>query len=232
MPRVLAVEDDIICQSLIACALEGQGIQLSMATTLSEAKNLLNGSLPYDLVLLDLVLPDGEGITFLEFMQKTEQFRLIPVVLFTVKSDLDTKLAAFGLGADDYLTKPINPLELRARVDLRIRKCELRRREMDLLTLGGLAINLPLMQAYQIVNSTQVPIDLTSKEFKILTILGKNTGRIFSRSELIRLVWGTKTHVVERTVDSHVCGLRKKLGSYSHYVENVIGEGYRLVVLG
>lgn len=231
MSRVLLIEDSSTSQLIVAGALSGSEIALDWVKTVSEAKRYLEHiQAVVDLIILDLILPDGDGISLLGQIRSDQRFRTTPVLLLTGKEDISSKLSAFSLGADDYLTKPINPLELRARIDMHLRKVAQNRREQDVLRRGGLSINVPLMRVFVGEGAEQTTIELTAKEFRILTFLAKHEGVVYSRTDLIKHVWGDSTHVVKRTVDSHVCGLRKKLGPFASYIENVTGSGYRFVV--
>lgn len=225
MTKVLLVEDSESCHLLVTRALASDAINLDWVKSIGEAKNFLTERTAIDLILLDLLLPDGDGISLLHDLRDSESFRFVPIMLLTGKEDLATKIAAFDLSADDYLVKPIDPRELRARVKMRIRKCQQQNHASEILKRGDLRIDLRLMRVY--AGDSQIPIELTAKEFKILTILAQRENVIFSRTELIKAVWGSQTHVIERTVDSHVCGVRKKLGEHSYHIENVPGLGYR-----
>lgn len=229
MYNVLLVEDSDTCRLVASRALAGLDINLVSAVTLAEAESHIRKG-NFDLVLLDLVLPDGDGLSLLNALQSDPTAQEMPVLLLTTKDDLASKVSAFSLGADDYLIKPINPIELKARVEMRLRKLVNKKREGRVLKLGGLRLNIPMLKASLLREDNEVSVDLTAKEFKILAFLAQNPDQVFSRAQLMKAIWGNSTHVIDRTVDSHVCGLRKKIRPYSEYIECIPTAGYRLCV--
>lgn len=230
MPNVLLVEDLDECQIVVKRALANSSIELTIAKTLKEAQTLIrsNSEIKYDLVILDISLPDGEGLSILEEIRTTTG-DTVPVFLLTSDSDLDSKVTAFNLGADDYLTKPISGAELRARVEMRLKKTAGQRNQQTKIQKGNLALDVSLMRVSLIENNEQKILPLTSKEFKILALLTQHEGQVYSRHDLVKHVWGDSIHVQERTVDSHIFGLRKKLGSYADYIECIPHVGYRFI---
>lgn len=230
MAHVLLVEDSPTCQMIVSKAVSGPELTLHWAKSVQEGHQYLTDKTgDIDLVLLDLGLPDGDGLTLLDSLQKDPAFREIPVLLLTSREDLASKVSAFSLGADDYLTKPIDPIELRARIDMRIKKMAQTKRGTELLKRAGLTIDIPLMRVTVKENSSDRQLDLTAKEFKILAFLVKNENKVYSRSDLIKSIWGDSTHIVERTVDSHICALRRKMGTLGEHIENIPGSGYRFI---
>jgi len=230
MYKVLLVEDSETCRIVATRALTSPEIELTIAETLAEAKQILNQNVTFDLIVLDLILPDGEGLSLFNVTQPVGSATTIPTLLLTNKDDLASKVLAFSLGAEDYLVKPINPVELKARVEMRLRKVGQKKRDMETLRLGGITINIPMMKASVRRNDEECAVELTAKEFKILAFLAQNEGKLFSRDDLMKTIWGDSTHVVSRTIDSHVCGLRKKLKPYSSYIKSIPSAGYKLVV--
>lgn len=233
MYRILLVEDSAPCYTVASRALAKPEVEITWAKTVSEALGTIeqNGH-SIDLVLLDLMLPDGDGLAVLDHLQNQDAFREIPVLLLTGKEDLASKVSAFSLGADDYITKPINPMELWARVEGRLRKNADRKGKTDHIKRGDLVIDLPILKASLRHGNELRDLDLTAKEFKILVALVKNEAKVLGRADLVKAVWGDSTHVISRTVDSHICGLRRKLGAHAHYIENIPGTGYRFNLAG
>lgn len=229
MFNILLVEDSDTCRLVATRALNSNEVEITSTSTVTDALSLLRKK-TFDMFLLDLVLPDGDGLDILNVLQTNESLKSKPVLLLTQKEDLASKVSAFSLGADDYLIKPVNPIELRARVEMHLRKLSSNRKELETLKKGALTINIPMMKVSLAKNGLDESIELTSKEFKILTYLAQNEGKVFTRAELVKAIWGEGTHVVDRTVDSHVCGLRKKIEPFSEYVESIPGSGYRLLV--
>jgi DNA-binding response OmpR family regulator len=222
--KVLLVEDAEEYQLIVSRALANADIDLSIATSLAEAHQIAKdfGS-QIDLAILDLVLPDGDGLAVLEDL-RIYGFNS-PVFFLSSEAKLDAKLTAFNLGADDYIVKPINPLELRARVEMRLKKKNSRLPET--IVRGELTIEPMLLRGSRLVNNRPADLQLTAKEFKILTFLLQNEGQVFSRSQVVEAVWGSGVHVLDRTVDSHIHGLRKKMGPISPYIECIPSAGYR-----
>lgn len=230
MYHILLVEDTEASYLIAKRALAKPEIDLKWCQTIAEAiKDIDHREEPIDLVLLDLLLPDGDGLTVLNHIQNIEELREVPVLLLTSKEDLASKISTFSLGAEDYLIKPINPIELWARVETRLKKSMARKKNRDVIKRGGLIINIPLMQVTAQKGEDRSKIELTGKEFRILAFLAQNENYVFTRTQLVKAIWGEATHVVERTVDSHICGLRRKLGEHAFHVENISGAGYRFV---
>ena len=230
MPNILLVEDDLSSQLVVKAALSDPELNLTCASTLSEAKSLTDDGTLFDLILLDIRLPDGLGLELLGDWRRTNRHQATPVMLLTGDQDIDSKLEAFNLGAEDYLVKPINPRELKGRVDLRLRKSTQGKPAVEVLRKGQLTLNFPLLRATINEEGQEMPVDLTAKEFRLLAILAQHEGHTFTRQELVQEIWGRDTFVVARTVDSHICGARRKLGITGSYIQSVTGQGYRFMV--
>ena len=231
MQRILFIEDSESSQKVVRSALQGLDIELVCAGTLTEAEEQIRLNSDFQLILLDLVLPDGEGLHLLDQRQSSAELRRTPGVLLTGNEYLQSKVSAFELGAEDYLVKPVDPRELRARVEMHLRKTEWREAVQDTLHLGRLTLNFPMMRAsLKESEGKETPIELTAKEFRLLALLAKHQGQIFTRTQLVKEIWGGDMHVVNRTVDSHICGARRKLGPAGEYIESITGTGYRFRV--
>jgi len=150
-----------------------------------------------------------------------------PVFFLSSKAELDSKVTAFNLGADDYIVKPINPVELRARVEMRLKKSK--SVVTDVVVRGDLTIELSLLKGSRMIDGSSRDMQLTAKEFKILAFLVQNENKVFSRANVVEAVWGGGLHVLDRTVDSHIYGLRKKMGPIAYYVDCIPGAGYRFI---
>ncbi|MBX3022658.1 MAG: response regulator transcription factor [Bdellovibrionales bacterium] len=226
MHRILLVEDSESSLKVVQSALSNDDTQLIIARTLSDARKITEEQSNFDLILLDITLPDGEGSTLMDHWSASPRLRRTPVVFLTGKEDVDSKVAAFARGADDYIVKPVSPRELKARVDARLRRSV---STPEVIRRGLLALHFPMMRATVMLNGVETPIELTSKEFRLVALLAQNEGQVYSRSELVRAVWGRDLDVVNRTVDSHICGARRKLGPAGKYIESVTGSGYRFM---
>jgi DNA-binding response OmpR family regulator len=229
--RVLLVEDSVECQMVVERALTGVGVGLTKAGSLAEARKILEepGHEGFDLILLDLVLPDGDGLSLIGNKVSPPLPEETSVFLLTCNNELEAKLSAFDSGVDDYLVKPVNPFELRARVCARLRKVKHSRANASLIQKVDLTLHVPMMKASLRLADREKDLNLTGKEFKILYFLVRREGETLSRGDLIKEVWGEGIHVLERTVDSHIAGLRRKLGPANSYVKSVPGMGYRFV---
>lgn len=219
MKRVLVVEDCADQRELVARAL-GDEYRVEMSESLREARRALGRQLP-DLVLLDVSLPDGNGYRFCCELRDEPGTRALPVIFLTGHGEPVDKAMAFSLGADDYLEKPFHPLELRARMQARLRS-----REPGALRSGALEIQPETFRAFAVERGARRELDLTPREFRILHLLTSHPDRVFSRGQLLEAVWGG-TQVTERTVDTHISNLRGKLGAAGRGLETLRGAGYR-----
>lgn len=227
MAKLLCVEDGKEFQILIASALEGH--DLDFTATLDEGRKLLEKQKQvYELLLLDLSLPDGNGIKFLSEFKLTDTLNSLPVFIISADNDVLSKITAFSIGADDYICKPFHPLELRARVEAKLRQSKKIEEQKDFLNIADL--NLDVSKMLVINSKDKKRIDLTPLEFKILLILCKRPETIFSRNQLIDEVWGTGVYITDRTVDAHISHLRKKLSDSKLKITTVTGEGYKAVI--
>lgn len=228
MFNVMLVEDLDEAQLVVKRALTNASIELEIKSTVKESLDFVKSEMftKMNLILLDLSLPDGDGFTVLDSI-RTSQNPQVPVFLLTSDDDLDSKVSAFNLGADDYLIKPISGTELKARVEMRIKKTVGLKTQNTRISNGGLKLDLSLMRASVEVNNASNVLPLTAKEFKILALLMQNEGVVFSRQDLVKSVWGDGIHVLERTVDSHIFGLRKKMKAFASKVECIPNVGYR-----
>jgi two-component system phosphate regulon response regulator PhoB len=226
MGGILIVEDCADTRRLIERAL-GSQFALRQADDLATARAALADSRP-DLVLLDIGLPDGDGMALCSEMRSDESTRSIPVIFLSSRNAVDTKVTAFGLGADDFVDKPFNAAELRARVSARLRRNRSIEKDSALRVLGPLRIDRDRFKAHRIEDGTEHDLDLTAHELRLLAALAETPGRVLSRAQLSRVLVGDCV-ITERTIDTHLCNLRRKLGPLRDWVETVRGVGYRLM---
>jgi DNA-binding response OmpR family regulator len=227
MHSILLVEDSTDSFNLVKRSLGG--IQIEWARTLADASRILQRK-TFDLILLDVMLPDGDGFRLCSILQTDDKLKTIPVVFLTAKNAVSDKVLGFSVGADDFLTKPFDPLELKARVDARLRKRDREKVEADIVRLGEIEINKSTQKVHMMTNGQNEEVDLTPIEFKLLLFLSKEVNKVHSRDEILNAVWGESIHVYSRSVDTHVSKLRKKLGDKASYIESAHGAGYRFVV--
>lgn len=223
MKRVLVVEDNSEMRIMVKSCLEE--FEIAEAATLSAARQALEESL-FDLIVLDLQLPDGDGSRFLAEMQGKENLRHIPVFVLTGRTDTMDKVLAFSIGAEDFITKPFDPLELKARVQAKLRKLEVNEKSKEQFLVEDLRINTARQRVW--INDDPNPVPLTSIEYRLLLMLSRNRDRVISRQRFLDEIWGNEISVTDRTVDTHIGHLRKKIRSSRVQIETVIGEGYRL----
>jgi two-component system alkaline phosphatase synthesis response regulator PhoP len=176
-----------------------------------------------DLIILDLMLPGIDGLEVCKFVKKDEQTNAIPIIMLTAKGTETDKVVGLELGADDYIVKPFSPRELIARVKTVLRRVESKKQMSKIIKTEGLTIDLSKYQV--LINNKK--IELTTTEFKLLSILISRPGWVFNRDQLLDELWNYDKVVVDRTIDVHVRNLRKKLGKYGDYIKSMRGIGYK-----
>jgi DNA-binding response OmpR family regulator len=225
MKKILAVEDSPEIHLVIEASLSD--FLVVLAPSLAEARKQLEKDV-FAGMILDISLPDGDGLEFFARVRQDARWRDLPVIFLTGKTDLSSKLAAFSLGAEDFLTKPFEAAELRARVQARLKRMD-EIRDGD-LRVQDLMLNKSQMKVWISKGTQRAAVSLTSTEFRLLALLLRHMDRIYDRDTIINEVWGNETHVLDRTVDTHVSHLRKKIAQSRVHIEAVPGEGYRAVV--
>ena len=228
MHNILLVEDSVDSFNLVKRAL-GTSVQLEWSKSLSEASRVLQKKI-FDLILLDVMLPDGDGYRLCSILQTDDQLKNVPVIFLTAKNTVSDKVLGFSVGADDFMSKPFDGLELKARIESRLRKRDRFKIESDIVKLGDIEINKSTQKVQIYENGKAVNIDLTPIEFKLLLFLSKEVSKVYTRDEILNSVWGESIHVYSRSVDTHISKLRKKLGSKANSIESVHGSGYRFRV--
>lgn len=229
--KVLIVEDDANIVNLVEIHLNDLGYQVDRAGDgKSGLRKALSGD--YGLIILDIMLPELDGLAVCRELRR--QNRHTPVLMLTAKSEEIDKVLGLELGADDYLTKPFSIAELLARIKAIFRRMELNRREnghraaAEPLRYGDLLIDLEKRK----VTLAGKPLDLTVKEFELLSLFARKPGRAFSRVELLDLIWGYQFAGYEHTVNSHINRLRNKIEknpAKPFFIRTVWGVGYRFV---
>ena len=226
MSHILLIEDSLDSQLLVRKTLS-PFYQVICVNTLNEASERLSIEIP-DLILLDVTLPDGDGFDFCSKLQNEERFLRTSLIFLTAKSNLADRVLGFSLGADDYIVKPFEPLELRARVEAKLRKSGFRNQFIESISKAGIRINIPLQKAYLILENRQErELPLTPIEFKILFHFLRNEQTVMTRDQLIKSIWGEQVVMTDRTVDKHISSLRDKLDEKGRFIETVPRSGYR-----
>jgi DNA-binding response OmpR family regulator len=217
--RLLVVDDEPNIVELLATSLRFAGFEVATATTGVDAVRAVERLHP-DLVVLDVMLPGMDG---LEVCKRVQRDRQVPVLMLTARGEETDVLVGLGVGADDYMTKPFSPRELVARVRALLRRVERRPAPAgDAVRVGELELD----PATRRVHVGGEPVHLTPTEFDLLALLAARPGVVFTREQLLADVWGWRDGSGQRTVDSHVRGLRAKLGA--GLVRTVHGVGYAL----
>jgi len=222
MSNVLVVEDVDESYLLIQFAL-GDQYSLTRAKTLSEAMSAYAEN--FDLILADIGLPDGDGFQFCDWVRSKMKNQRIPILFLTASTTTESRITGFSLGADDFISKPFSSVELRVRIDARLRRVQ---PISDLVQeIGGIQLDLRSQVVRVQGDRGSHEIDLTPHEFKILNVLINERERALTRDEILNKVWGTEVFVYPRSVDTHISKLRAKLGSRGSYIKSVHGVGYK-----
>ena len=225
--RILVVDDDREIVRLTRAYLEQSGYQVLVAYDGETALHVLRRENP-DLVILDLMLPDRNGLDVTRTVRRDASLAAMPIIMLTARVDDQDKIVGLELGADDYVTKPFNPSELMARIRAVLRRAQGETTPPKVIRAGELVIDA---DSYRVEVQDQ-PVHLTPTEFGLLRALAENPGHTLTRLELIEKGLGYSYEGLERTVDSHIKNLRKKLeeSGGTDLIETVFGVGYRLTV--
>lgn len=224
MPSVLVVEDDAAVRDILQIALTDDGFDTRGVSDGEQALECLRPPHPFDLVILDVMLPGTDGIAICQRLRRSSD---VPVIMLTARDDETSVVVGLEVGADDYVTKPFSPRELISRV-----RANLRRRSMDTegpghkLEFPDLVIDL---LRHRVLLGGE-PVDLTTTQFEILRLLASQPGRIYDRQQIMEQVWSRDFYHDSRAVDTHIRHIRRKLEAdpkEPRYVQTVRGAGYR-----
>jgi len=221
--KVLVVDDEDHILELARLYLSREGYQIDTVTDGAQALTRF-GQIKPDLVVLDIMLPNVDGLTICREIRKQSQ---VPIIMLTARDEVTDKVVGLELGADDYLTKPFHPQELVARAKALVRRARLEPDQPKLVRAGRLEVDFERHE----VRHGESKLQLRPKEFDLLALLARHPGRVFQRSELLDLVWGYDFPGYTRTVDVHVQQLREKLaagGVANPTIQTVWGVGYKL----
>jgi DNA-binding response OmpR family regulator len=220
MARILIVEDHENLRGSLKSCLEAEGFMALAAENLASARSKLNE--PLDLIVLDWMLPDGQGIDLLQDLRKAG--KNIPVVFLTARAETVDKVLGLELGASDYITKPFEPRELVARIRARLReRSPAIKNDLsgEMLKVGSLVID----RIKHKVNFRDTNVELVKKEYDLLVLFAESPEKVFSRDEILNKVWGYEVYPTTRTVDTHVMLLRQKI--HNDVIETVRSVGYK-----
>jgi DNA-binding response OmpR family regulator len=221
--KILCIEDNPTIQTLVQLSL--QEYDVTCAASLHEAETQLL-SHTYAALLIDIQLPDGDGLRFLAQLSQKPHFKNIPILIFSNYSEISNKVAAFTLGADDFIAKPFDPIELNIRITAKIRKKNSESEQQKTRSLGDLLIDFDRQKVFLLNSSQELDLELTSIEIKILALLTKRLEQVYSREQILQSVWGS-TSISDRTIDSHVAHLRQKIKNSQLQIETAKSFGYR-----
>ncbi len=220
--KILVVDDEQLLVKGIRFNLQNEGYDVLTGSNGLEALTLAQQEKP-DLIILDVMMPEMDGLTA---CSKIREFSNVPIILLTAKTEDMDKLMGFDNGADDYLTKPFNILELKARIRALLRRAGAQNApKAQMLTIGSVSLDLDARNAYR----SGVLVDLTAKEFDVVEFLMRNPNRVYSREALLDTIWAYEYRSDIRTVDVHIRRLREKLEENPadpQYIKTKWGVGY------
>lgn len=217
---IYIVEDDMNIQEIESFALKNSGYEVETFDQATQFFSRVNEKKP-DLVLLDIMLPDSDGITMMKRLRGNKETKTLPVIMVTAKTAEIDKVKGLDSGADDYITKPFGVMELISRVRALLRRSYQAPEEVE-ITYREITLNLLKRQC---IVSGQV-VELTYKEYELLHLLIQNAGIVLKRDVLMERVWTTDFEGESRTLDMHIKTLRQKLGECSHYIKTIRNVGY------
>jgi two-component system alkaline phosphatase synthesis response regulator PhoP len=222
---ILVVDDEKDIVDLLSYNLNKEGLLVITARNGREALERVKQK--PDLIILDVMMPEMNGLQVIQELKKDKKTSSIPVLLLTAKGSETDEIVGLEVGADDYIVKPVKIGKIIARVHAVLRRQEQAAQksvpQMDVISIKELEINVSSYTA----RIGKQKLVLPRKEFETLVYLIRNRGRVLSRESILNAVWGENIHVVDRTIDVHIRKIREKLGAYSDYVETVSGVGYR-----
>jgi two-component system phosphate regulon response regulator PhoB/two-component system alkaline phosphatase synthesis response regulator PhoP len=220
---IAVVDDEQDITNLVSLHLKQANFRVSQFANANSFMTSLKASVP-DLLVLDLMLPDHDGLDVCKFLKSEERYSTIPIIMLTARAEETDRIIGLELGADDYVTKPFSPKELVARVKAVLRRQEKGEKSARIMIGDFLEMDL---QKYT-VTVNELKVDLTTTEFRILHLLASRVGWVYSRERILDHLWGNEKIVLDRTVDVHIKHLREKLGDHAYIIKNVRGVGYKL----
>jgi two-component system OmpR family response regulator len=216
MPKVLIVEDDEDIRDILKTYLRLEDFEIFEAGTLSQMRNVLNKESNIDIILLDLMLPDGDAVNELPKVRALNKD--IGIIIISAKNTDGEKILGIESGADDYITKPFNPREVTARVRALLKRLKKTENKM---VFGPLEI----YSNNYLVTYNRKNIELTSKEFEILDLLARNSEKVYTREEIIDKIWFGDEFITDRVIDVHISMIRSKIGK--NWIKTIRNVGYK-----
>lgn len=222
--KILIVEDERDIAELLRYNLQEAGFKTDYVRNGADALQRAVEKTP-DLILLDLMLPEVDGMIVCRLLKNDPRTKNIPIVMVTAKTEEKDRVAGLELGADDYIIKPFSPREVVLRVSAVLRRIQIGKQTESTKQIETHGVTIDL-DKHQVLTQSG-PIDLTATEFKLITLFAQSPGRVFTRDILMDVIWGQDYYGIDRTVDTHVSRLRRKLGEFGKHIETVHGVGYR-----
>jgi DNA-binding response OmpR family regulator len=220
---VAIVDDEPDILELVSLNLKKEGFKVEGFLDGGGLLRYLDKEVP-ELIILDLMLPDIDGLEICKSLRKQDKFTTVPIIILTAKGDEMDKVLGLELGADDYVTKPFSPRELVARVKAVLRRHKIKEK-YNVIKIGD-SIVIYLQEYRATVKGRN--IELTPTEFKVLRMFAERPGWVFTRDQILDYLWGDDKAVLDRTIDVHINHLREKLGEEGKFIKNVRGIGYKL----
>ena len=218
--KILIVDDEEDIIELLSYNLQKEGYQVATASDGRKAVEIAQTFLP-DLVILDIMMPVMDGIEAGRKLRAMPELKNLFILYLTARSEEYSEIAAFEVGADDYITKPIKPRALMSRINAFFKREAQKAEPTDAVEIAGLHIN---RQTYSVTKPDGIVVILPKKEFELLFFLAQHPNKVFSRDELLQKIWGVDVFVVERTVDVHIRKVREKIGD--DFIRTLKGVGY------
>lgn len=223
--KILVIEDEQDILELVKYNLEKEGYHVAAALCAEDAFKVLENE-SVQVIILDWMLPGLDGLETCRILKQDPKTKNIPIIMLTAKSEESDVVVGLQLGADDYVTKPFSPKVLLARIKAVLRRLaskQISENSKESREIAGLKIDI----AKHKVTYQNQPIELTTMEFNILEFLSRHPGRVFNRDQIMDGVWKEGRFIIDRAVDVHIRGLRKKMGKAAEFIETVRGVGYR-----
>ncbi|MGB3182756.1 MAG: response regulator transcription factor [Cyclobacteriaceae bacterium] len=220
LQKVLVIDDEPDIIELLKYNLKKEGYDVKSATDGRKGVEVAKDFVP-DLILLDIMMPNQDGVETCRQLREVPDLYSTFIIFLTARSEEYSEVAAFDIGADDYITKPIKPRALMSRISALFRRESKKKKNTDKISIGSLTIDRTSYTAS--INGQQVT--LPKKEFELLYFLAQHPNKVFSRDELLQNIWGSDVYVLARTVDVHIRKVREKIGE--GYITTVKGVGYK-----
>jgi two-component system, OmpR family, alkaline phosphatase synthesis response regulator PhoP len=233
MSKILIVEDDPAVRDVVDYALSREGMETEAVASGEAATRVLFSGVRFDLVILDVMLPDTDGVTLCRELRSADcSLRDVPVIMLTARDDETSVVVGLEVGADDYVTKPFSPRQLVSRV-----RAPLRRRKLDALSTAEHRLEFPGLTVDLVRREVLVGdelVELTAKEFEVLALLASQPGRVYAREQIMSHLWGGDFFGEARATDVHIQHIRHKIEpdpKNPRYVQTVRGAGYKFAQL-